>query len=381
MNRKVLLVDDDHNILAGYKRRLRKVFDIHVTDSGRKALKALAGNGPYSVICSDLRMPEMDGLELLALTKKKAPDTVRMMLTGNADLNAAIDAVNEGNIFRFLTKPCKSAVLARAIADGVKQYQLIISERELLNKTLRGSIRILTDILSLVNPEAFGRASSIAEYAKQVAEHMHLEPIWEYETAAMLSQIGCITLPKEIMEKIFKGKPLTEKEQKLYNEHPQVAADLIGNLPRLEKIREIVRLQNGPAGPDDGHGDDRDGEPLPMGARILKAVIDLEAGVALGMSKGRSLMNMKEQAEEYDSGVLMALERILGDEADYDRRSVGVYELQENMIIAENVYTRDGKSLLVAKDHHLTQTLIKYIRNHNRIRGIQGPIQVLVPFS
>jgi hypothetical protein len=110
------------------------------------------------VVVSDLQMPGMDGITLLSSLRKVSPDTVRVLLTGHADVDAAIAAVNEGNIFRFLRKPCPPGALLRALEASVEQYRLITAERVLLEQTLRGSLKTLTDILAFVNPVAFGRA-------------------------------------------------------------------------------------------------------------------------------------------------------------------------------------------------------------------------------
>ena len=379
MNKRVLLVDDDANILAGYKRQMRKVFEIETAPGGDEALEIMGGNELFAVVCSDLRMPEMDGLAFLTRAREKCPDTVRMMLTGNADIQSAIESVNEGNIFRFLTKPCEPAVLARAIADGIKQHNLVIGERELLNKTLRGSIKIMTDVLALVNQQAFGRASRIADYVREIVAHLNLESPWEYETAAMLSQIGCITLPAEIIDKVSKGRPLAQEEQSLYEEHPLIASDLLSNLPRLEKISEMVKFQNRSPAESESNmaaGSDRS---VNLGSRILKAVIDLDTLISSGLSKGRALLNLKSVPDEYDQSVLSALEWVLGTEAKYDVLSVTVRELRENMIVAEDVVPQNDNRVLVTKGQRLSSTMIRYILNFNRIYGVNSPIRVFMP--
>jgi len=105
MNKKILFVDDEINVLHGYRRNLRSLFDVHIANSGSEALKIIAEQGDFAVIISDYRMPEMDGIELLHKVKEISPDTIRIILTGFADMQIAIEAINEGNIFRFLTKP------------------------------------------------------------------------------------------------------------------------------------------------------------------------------------------------------------------------------------------------------------------------------------
>src|SRR5258708_20543161 len=105
MAEKVLLVDDEQNILEGYKRSLSREFQIETATGGEEALALVAEKGPYAVVISDMRMPGMDGLQLLSNLKSTSPDTIRVMLTANADMDTAINAINEGNIFRFLNKP------------------------------------------------------------------------------------------------------------------------------------------------------------------------------------------------------------------------------------------------------------------------------------
>ena len=154
---KILCVDDESNVLQGIKRQLRKQFHIDVAEGGQKGLEAITGNGPYAVVVSDMRMPGMDGAEFLAKVKRCAPQTVRMMLTGNSDQQTAIEAVNKGSIFRFLNKPCSTEDLVAAISDGIEQYRLITVEKEVLEQTLGGSIKILSNVLALASPE-IGRA-------------------------------------------------------------------------------------------------------------------------------------------------------------------------------------------------------------------------------
>jgi DNA-binding NtrC family response regulator len=169
MPEKILCVDDEPSILRGFERVLNGTFPIQTATSGEEGLALITGPEPFAVVVSDMRMPGMDGIQFLRKLKEIAPDTVRMMLTGNADQQTAIDAVNKGSIFRFLTKPCSPEDLEQAIAAGIQQYKLVMAERELLEKTLIGCVKTLTDILSIVNPIAFSRASRVRHLAKSVA--------------------------------------------------------------------------------------------------------------------------------------------------------------------------------------------------------------------
>ena len=128
---KILIVDDDLKMLDAYRRHLKKSFDVDAAKDGEHAMTMIGLREPYAVIISDFRMPGMDGIEFLSRVREAAPDSVRMMLTGYADLEIVMEAVNEGYIFRFLTKPCKPEALHNALEAGVRQYQLIQKEREL----------------------------------------------------------------------------------------------------------------------------------------------------------------------------------------------------------------------------------------------------------
>ncbi|MDH3727971.1 MAG: response regulator, partial [Myxococcales bacterium] len=122
---RVLCVDDESNILDGLRRHLRRHFEIHTAPGSREGLGLMeAEEEPFVVVVSDLQMPEMNGIDFLKEVRERSPDTTRILLTGNADLSSAVSAVNEGNIFRFLTKPCPNEVLIQAVSAGVEQHRL-----------------------------------------------------------------------------------------------------------------------------------------------------------------------------------------------------------------------------------------------------------------
>lgn len=175
MAEKILLVDDDPLILEGYRRSLSREFLMETAQGGEAALKLANETGPYSVVISDMRMPGMDGIQLLSKIKALAPDTIRVMLTGNTEIETAINAINEGSIFRFLNKPRNKELMAKTLTAALVQYRLVTAEKQLLEQTLTGSIQVLTEVLSLVNPAAFGRAERARRYIRHVVTAMKLE--------------------------------------------------------------------------------------------------------------------------------------------------------------------------------------------------------------
>ena len=190
MDEKILCVDDELNLLLSLQRQLRKQFHIDSALGPEKALAAIEREAPYAVVVSDLQMPGMNGLELLARVKELSPESVRIMLTGQADLETAIAAVNQGNIFRFLTKPCSAEELAHTLTAALEQHRLVTAERNLLENTLHASVKVLTEVLSLVHPAAFSRASRIHRYVRHMAAVRKLPDAWQFEVAALLSQVG-----------------------------------------------------------------------------------------------------------------------------------------------------------------------------------------------
>jgi len=134
MGDKILFVDDEPAVLDGYKRLLHREFEVETAVGAERGLAVIQVFGPFAIVISDMRMPGMNGAEFLAQVRQRAPETVRMLLTGYTDIQAAINAVNEGNIFRYLTKPCDKETMADAIKIGLTRYHSAVTEKELLRK-------------------------------------------------------------------------------------------------------------------------------------------------------------------------------------------------------------------------------------------------------
>ena len=232
MNPRVLLVDDDPNILSAYTRTLRKRFCFDTALGGEEALALIQGGDPYAVILSDMRMPVMDGIQFLAQARVLAPDTVRIMLTGNADQQTAIEAVNQGNIFRFLTKPCDPETLALSLDAAVKQYELVTAEKELVEGTLKGTLELLVELLAVADPVATSRAQALSPLAQKIAGVLELESPWVAGAAATLSQIGALTLPPGVLGRARAGEPVSGPEAEAVRRLPEISAGLIRHKKR-----------------------------------------------------------------------------------------------------------------------------------------------------
>ncbi|WP_096892651.1 HD domain-containing phosphohydrolase [Candidatus Scalindua japonica] len=377
MDEKILFVDDDSNILAAHKRQFHKKFNVITVDSAAKGIDEVKKQGPVAVVVSDYRMPEMDGVQFLSTVKQIAPDTVRVLLTGQADMQTSIDAINEGNIFRFLSKPCSNDILTKALNAAIEQYRLITAERELLDKTLRGSIKVVSEILSMVNPVAFSCSSRINNLTKKLAERLNVENMWEVELAVMLSQIGCVTIPGETLERKYQGEDLSIEENQMFFDHPNIGKSLLANIPRLGGIADAIAYQekrfNGGGVPID----DRKGEDIPLISRILKVVLDFDLRVARGETKPQAIAQMRSHMQWYDPDIFRELEsEVIKKEECYVKQEIMLKELMPGMVLAEDVKTEKGM-LLIQKGYEITHILKKRILNIGNVNPIIEPIKVL----
>ncbi|MBT8136689.1 MAG: response regulator [Gammaproteobacteria bacterium] len=366
---KVLFVDDEKPVLDACRRALRKKISIDTALGPAKALEHIDDCADYAVIVSDMRMPEMTGVELLAEVKRRSPNTVRMMLTGNSDQQTAIDAVNEGDIFRFLNKPCPPDKLWNSVEAAMEQHRLLVAERDLLENTLQGTIQVLADVLALVNPGAFGRTTRIRTHVAAIATKLGLAELWRYETMATLSQIGCVTVPDAVLEKVSLGHQLAEYEQALFDQHPVVAGDLIARIPRLGEVADAIRLQ------DAGFDNSPD---APIGSRILKVVLDFERIESRGVASSEAFDELKLRSNRYDPQVLEALEAVLGTESEMEAREVEVGKLLDDMMLAVDVNSLQG-ALVLCKGQQTTESVRARLVNFARNGVIAGKVMVWVP--
>jgi response regulator RpfG family c-di-GMP phosphodiesterase len=381
MMARILFVDDDPKVLEGYQRNLRKRFSIETAPSAEQALKLLSEREPYAVIVADMQMPAMNGIEFLVQAQRHAPDSVRVMLTGNADQKTAAEAVNLGHIYQFLRKPCPPEMLATALDNAIRQHRLITGERELLEKTLNGTINMLTGILASAEPLAFGRGERLRDYMRAFGQSADMPQTWELELAAMLSQIGCITIPPKVLEKRRLGKPLTEAEQQVLARIPEIGASLLRNIPRLELVAQMVLYQ---AKAYDGSGFPNDavaGDEIPMGARFLRVLSDLAELEAGGLSKPDALKQMQRRPGCYDPRVMESAFACFDIELSSVTsmkvliKAISLKELTVGHVLSSNVQTSDGV-LIVCGGTRVTQMTLEKLRNFSQIQGIREPLHV-----
>lgn len=378
MTQRILFVDDEPKILQALERQLNGRFDIQTAPGPDHGLQSLAQNGPFAVVVSDFRMPGINGIQFLTEVKHKNADTVRVMLTGQADLTTAIAAVNEGSIFRFLTKPCSSDSLTAALDSAIEQHRLITSERELLEKTLSGSIKVLTEVLSLVNPGAFSRACLVRKYATHMGTCLKLRNTWEHELAAMLCQLGYITVPQQVLDKAAAHEKLTPDEHAVFSAHPAVAERLLANIPRLEKVARMIRNQsNPPRAEERSPGLLTGADGIMIGTAVLRTALEFDRLASTGKSRREALSQMR-QAGLFHSRLLDALETAEVRSVERNARLLRISELNTTMVANQDICTNNGV-LLLPKGEELTMPMIEKLRGFAKTVGIPQPLSVLVP--
>lgn len=299
---RILFVDDESHILSSFERELGKRYDIVTADSGAKALELIATGESCAVIVSDQKMLEMDGVELLSRIQKLAPDTVRIMLTGNADLNTAIEAVNQGYIFRFLTKPCPPETLMQALDAGIEQYNLIMLKREnhslqKLRLAMEGIIKGFSTVVETRDPYTAGHQGRVAKLAVAIAESMGLdrERITALRLAAMVHDIGKIYVPADFLNK--PGK-LTDVEFSILWTHPTIGRDILKSVDFVWPISEIV-AQHHERIDGTGYPEGLTGDQIRMESRIM-AVADVVDAMA-SHRPYRPSLGMEKALEEIET--------------------------------------------------------------------------------
>jgi response regulator RpfG family c-di-GMP phosphodiesterase len=375
---RVLFVDDEPHVLEGLARSLRNRFDIHTATSGAEGLQMLQNAGPFSVVVSDMRMPQMNGAQFLAKVCELSPDSVRVILSGQSDIAATIAAVNEGNIFRFLSKPCSTQYLLAAVGMAVEQHQLITSEKMLLEQTLGGAVKMLIEILGVVSPAAHSRALRLQRYVNSLVTTLQLREHWQWPMAALLSQIGCMSLPKDTMSKVEAGQSLTDEERSQYELHPELAGRLLEGIPRLEAVAGIVRAQNGFQGELDVTSNSSHWDVMTAGSILLCAACEFDRQAARFRQARDAAEAVRSTLKWLPEQVIEALITVPVAGQAHVLRQVRLVDLAAGMLLDEPLLTRKG-TCLVPSGQEVTPSLLIRLRSICAGAQLKEPFRVQVP--
>jgi len=375
----ILFVDDEPVLLQGYQRLLRKDFPIVTALGGEAGLTLVKQQGAFGVVVSDMRMPGIDGIEFLSRVRKLAPDTVRIMLTGASDLETAIHAVNEGNIFRFLSKPANKDTLVRTLTDSLAQYHLVCAEKELLEKTLRGTVSVLTEVLSLVSPAAFSRAARVRRYVQHVVSKLALPQPWKYEIAAMMSQLGCVTLDPSTLEAVYSGQELGPEEEAQYAAHPGVAEDLLKNIPRMEAVAWMIAHQFQPL-PSEWDAGDREMAENRQGAQILRAAVIFDGFLRKRHTRVEAAHFLTRKFAGLNPKIIEALMEMEPEVAGTETRIMAIADLHTGMVLQQELRTNEG-ILIAAKGQEVTTPLLIKLQSFWKKNAIGDSVSVSPKFN
>lgn len=367
----VLLVDDESEILDALALQLRRDHTIVTADNGDDALRKLAEVGPVAAVISDLRMPGMDGIELLRRVQLEYPDTTRVLHTAQSDLDAAIAAINSGGVYRYLSKPVGGDELRSTVQEAVALHGRSTTERHLLDNTLKTSIQALFGVLELASPAAFARAGRIRNHVAELCHAMQLDALWEIEVAAMASQLGAVTVPPSVLQKLDKGMPCSEEEQAMIDAMPGVAVQLIKDIPMLEDVVEIVEALGALA---------QHRKPAPPSSPLIEAAIDV-VRTAMDFetleSRGVEVESAITVLECRDHAALPVLEAMRGVKGVEQRREsvrgLRVVDLERGMRVAEDIVAVNGL-VLIGRGMVVTELLLDRLSNYARMIEIIEPV-------
>lgn len=363
---RLLCVDDDPQLLTACRALLSRRFAVTVTTDPCEALRQVEAGPPFEVLVSDMRMPAMDGLELLRRVRAVAPDTATVLLTGAADLGACVRAVNEAHVFRLLEKPCDPDDLLVACDAAAGQHRLVVAQRELLEETLRGAVQTLADVLALAMPTAFGRAERLAESVREMARAEDRSDAWAAEMGALLSQLGCASLPPETLEKLNAGAVLDPREEVMVARMPKAVLRLLKPIPRLEPVLDVIRLQSRRYDGKDAETRARRKKDIPWGARALRIALDYDVLSCQGLRPDLALSTMKGREGVYDPDLLLVFAKLQGARNDHVVvREIPLRAVRPDMTFVQDVRLPNGV-VLVTHGQMVTAGILERIRNLDR---------------
>ena len=359
MNKKILCVDDEESILRGFQLNLRNKFEIHLASDGQEGLELFEREGGFAVVLSDMRMPRMNGAEMLAAIKKINPEVVTVLLTGYTDFESAMAAVNEGNVFRMLSKPCPPETLNKVLNDAVEQHDLICSKRVLLDQTLRGAVDALAQSLATSQPLFFGRAQRLRRICNALAEQVNMPDSWQVGMAAIFSQIAYSSIPQHLSDEIYHRKELSPEVKSMVADLPDETLKIIDLIPGLEGIKKILQRI------DVQHKFEvEDGTGVRTGASILKVALDYDYYAEQGHEESLIVSTLHSRAEVYDPKVVEALQQYLSVSSEiYKLAKISPRDLGKGMILMEDLLLEEGM-LIASGGADVDRQLLKVIRNY-----------------
>lgn len=378
---KILIVDDTEPIAKLMSDQLEKKYgdNIHIFTaySGDEAFE-LMKQTDIDILISDLEMPGMDGISLLRKSQEDFPDTLRILLSGYADLENLANALNDCGIRNFINKPWKASSLYIIIDSAINEITLLRENarlQEINNKSFLELFSLLNDLISELSPTLFNYSLKTASLCAKIAEEMGYdeENSKDLETAAMLHAISLLGMPT----KIYRTHPsqLSGELRAMYAKYPEVSAEMLKSTPRLAAARALIKLHtenvdgSGPLG--------MKGNNLPVKARILRLCVHYYAAVFLREAdKKNTLIEISRKAGTwFDKKCLEVFLKILSKELGAVSYPVRINDLKLGMKLGKDIYSKT-KSILLPQGAVINNLNLKRLRIYNELNPI-GEVYVI----
>jgi response regulator RpfG family c-di-GMP phosphodiesterase len=371
----IMVVDDNPANLKLLEDMLRqKGYQVRSFSRGRLALTSAAKNPP-DLILLDVSMPEMSGYEVCEQVRaiEDFPGIPVLFISAMDRTEDKISGFRAGGV-DYIAKPFQFEEVHARVETHLKLRRAQKAEQQLLELTLNGAIRMLADMVQSNSPELAVRSRAIRDCVAWITHRMGVSEPWQYDLAATLCLIGCVTLPEEVFKRGYAGEINSAEDEAMFRGHPESAAHLLTNLPRLEPIAEMIRLQQGP-----GSADQSAASEIKFGALILFLAIELDRRLYRGVDFRTALREIKKMQEGLDPAISAALDAYSPARSDFHREALPIKKLFPGMVLEEDVIGELTKVLIQRKGTVLTGTWIERLENFARSQGIKEPLPVLVP--
>ena len=375
----LLVVDDVPENMRILAEILQEEYIVKATTSGRKAITICEAGG-IDLVLLDIMMPELDGFDVLRLlrSKPKTSGIPVIFVTSRDDMVDEAEGLRLGAV-DYITKPVSGIITKARIANHLALHRYQKDLKSLLTKTLSGAVLLLTDLLSLSNPDMFSKASAMKILVHELVSRLELKNSWEYELAALLSQIGCVTLDPDLLRKLNSGGQLSEIEEEMYNKYYNVSAALLGKIPKFERIAQMIQNVNmginRPLNPQSIH----DQDPVEVGRRLLQVAFTYNKFLNKKMQPAAIIQILKEDEGTYDRLIVNVLEDLttVVRKTRFEEKTLRIEELKLGMIVNEDIHTLSGQ-LLMSRGAEISSVILKKLTSFLEAEHIEDGVSVLI---
>jgi response regulator RpfG family c-di-GMP phosphodiesterase len=295
-------------------------------------------------------------------------------------LSALQETDDKLNAFRsggvdYITKPFQLEEVRARVETHLQLQRARKVERDLLERTLNGAVKALSELAHLTSPTLTQRSGALRSMVVHMAANLRLPDPWQYELAATLCLIGCITLPIEVFENAYVGDKASAQELQIYHAHPGIGFRLLSRIPRLENVAEMIRMQQVET------PDSTSNEAAALGSRLLKLAQELDRRTLRGIPFQAACDKLRTTPGKYPATLLDALKGYAPARVHFEVKRLLASQLSPGVILETDVVTEDGSLTVISKGTTLTMTLVERVQNFARTRGVREPIQVRAPQS